>query len=146
MIIGFGIDLCDIRRIEDSLERFGERFTRRCFTDIEREKSDRRAARAASYAKRFAAKEACAKALGTGLTKGVFWRDMGVVNLPSGKPTLHLTGGAAAQLARLTPQGCRAVVHLTLTDEFPLAQAQVLIEAVEIAEITTETPILGARK
>jgi holo-[acyl-carrier protein] synthase len=146
MIIGFGIDLCDIRRIEDSLERFGDRFTRRCFTDIEREKSDRRAARAASYAKRFAAKEACAKALGTGLTRGVFWRDMGVVNLPSGKPTLHLTGGAAAQLARLTPQGCRAIVHLTLTDEFPLAQAQVIIEAIENAELTTETPILSASK
>jgi holo-[acyl-carrier protein] synthase len=146
MIIGFGIDLCDIRRIEESLERFGDRFTRRCFTDIEREKSDRRAARAASYAKRFAAKEACAKALGTGLTRGVFWRDMGVVNLPSGKPTLHLSGGAAAQLARLTPQGCRAIVHLTLTDEFPLAQAQVIIEAIENAALTTETPILGASK
>jgi holo-[acyl-carrier protein] synthase len=146
MIIGFGIDLCDIRRIEDSLERFGDRFARRCFTDIEREKSDRRAARAASYAKRFAAKEACAKALGTGLTRGVFWRDMGVVNLPSGKPTLHLTGGAAAQLARLTPPGCRAIVHLTLTDEFPLAQAQVIIEAIENAELTTETPILSASK
>ena len=146
MIIGFGIDLCDIRRIEESLQRFGERFIRRCFTEIEREKSERRAARAASYAKRFAAKEACAKALGTGMTHGVFWRDMGVVNLPSGKPTLHLTGGAAAQLARLTPQGCRAIIHVTLTDEFPLAQAQVIIEAVELPQFTTETPILEVKE
>jgi holo-[acyl-carrier protein] synthase len=142
MIIGFGIDLCDIRRIEKSLARFGERFINRCFTEIERERSDRRAARAASYAKRFAAKEACAKALGTGMTKGVFWRDMGVVNLPSGKPTLYLAGGAAARLARLTPQGYRPIIHLTLTDEFPLAQAQVIIEAVEIARLTLETPSL----
>jgi holo-[acyl-carrier protein] synthase len=146
MIIGFGIDLCDIRRVEDSLARFGERFIKRCFTDIEREKSERRAARAASYAKRFAAKEACAKALGTGMAKGVFWRDMGVVNLASGKPTLHLSGGAAAQLARLTPPGHKAVIHLTLTDEFPLAQAQVIIEAVEIPGFTTETPSLEAKQ
>lgn len=152
MIIGFGIDLCDIRRIEESLQKFGDRFVRRCFTEAEREKSDRRAARAASYAKRFAAKEACAKALGTGMAQGVFWRDMGVVNLPSGKPTLHLTGGAATRLADLTPPGCRAVVHVTLTDEFPLAQAQVIIEAVEMTAPTIETPGLqtkeaaGARK
>ena len=144
MIIGFGIDLCDIRRIEESLGRFGERFVRRCFTEVERAKSDRRAARAASYAKRFAAKEACAKALGTGMARGVFWRDMGVVNLPSGKPTMHLTGGAAARLAHLTPPGCRAVIHVTLTDEFPLAQAQVLIEAVEIADSSTERPSFAA--
>ena len=145
MIIGFGVDICDIRRVEDSLARFGQRFVNRCFTEIEREKSDRRAARAASYAKRFAAKEACAKALGTGIARGVFWRDIGVVNLPSGKPTLHLAGGAAAQLLRLTPQGYRAIIHLTLTDEFPLAQAQVIIEPVEISSLTMETPSLEAQ-
>jgi holo-[acyl-carrier protein] synthase len=132
MIIGYGIDLCDIRRVEDSLARFGERFIRRCFTDVERERSERRAARAASYAKRFAAKEACAKALGTGLSQGVYWRDMGVVNLPSGKPTMLLTGGAAARLVDLTPAGHRAILHVTLTDEYPLAQAHVLIEAIAL--------------
>lgn len=130
MIIGFGSDLCDIRRIEEALERYGERFTRRCFTETERAKSDGRAARAASYAKRFAAKEACAKALGTGIRDGVTWRTMGVVNLPSGKPTVELTGGAAERLAEIAPSGARIVIHLTLTDEYPLAQAQVLIEAV----------------
>jgi holo-[acyl-carrier protein] synthase len=131
MILGFGNDLCDIRRIEKSLEKFGDRFVNRCFTEIEREKSDRRAARAASYAKRFAAKEACAKALGTGLTRGVFWRDMGVVNLSSGKPSFHLTGGALARLEALTPPRHKAFIHLTLTDEYPMAQAVVLIEAIE---------------
>jgi holo-[acyl-carrier protein] synthase len=129
MIIGMGNDLCDIRRVEKALEKFGDRFIERCFTVVERAKSERRASRAASYAKRFAAKEACAKALGTGLSQGVFWRDMGVVNLASGKPTLQLTGGAAERLAQLTPPGHEAVIHLTLTDEYPLAQAQVLIEA-----------------
>jgi holo-[acyl-carrier protein] synthase len=129
MIIGLGNDLCDIRRIEDALARYGERFTHRCFTETERRKSDGRAARAASYAKRFAAKEACAKALGTGIRGKVFWKEMGVVNLPSGRPTMELSGGAAARLAELTPPGMRVVVHLTLTDEYPLAQAQVLIEA-----------------
>jgi len=128
LIIGIGSDLIDIRRIEKSLERFGDRFTHRCFTDIERAKSDRRHARAASYAKRFAAKEACSKALGTGLAKGVFWRDMGVVNLPGGKPTLQLTGGAADRLASMMPKNCRAAIHLTITDDFPLAQAFVIIE------------------
>ena len=103
MIIGIGADLCDIRRVEETLAKYGERFTHRCFTEIERQKSDRRAARAASYAKRFAAKEACAKALGTGLNRGVYWCDMGVVNLPTGKPTMALTGGAAARLAAITP-------------------------------------------
>jgi holo-[acyl-carrier protein] synthase len=137
MILGFGIDLCDIRRIEDSLKRFGERFTNRCFTEVERMKSDARAARAASYAKRFAAKEACAKALGTGMSAGVSWRDMGVVNLASGKPTLCLTGGAAARLSEMTPQGHIAVIHLTLTDEYPLAQAQVIIEAVSEAFVVS---------
>jgi holo-[acyl-carrier protein] synthase len=130
VIIGTGNDLCDIRRIEKTLETFGERFIARCFTDIERRKSERRANRAASYAKRFAAKEACAKALGTGLRHGVFWRDMGVVNLPSGQPTMKLTGGAMRRLQSLVPPGCVAVVHLTMTDEYPLASANVLIEAV----------------
>lgn len=129
MIIGFGSDLCDVRRIEQALERYGERFTRRCFTETERKKSDGRAARAASYAKRFAAKEACAKALGTGIRDGITWKTMGVVNLPSGKPTVELTGGAAARLAEISPEGAKVVIHLTLTDEYPLAQAQVLIEA-----------------
>ena len=130
MIVGMGSDLCDIRRVEETLDKFGERFIARCFTEIERRKSEKRAQRAASYAKRFAAKEACAKALGTGLRAGVFWRDMGVVNLPSGAPTLRLTGGAAERLARLLPPDHEAVIHLTLTDEYPLAQAHVLIEAV----------------
>ena len=129
MIVGIGADLCDINRIEETLERFGERFVGRCFTDIERRRSDAKAGRAASYAKRFAAKEACAKALGTGLRRGVFWRDMGVVNLPSGQPTMRLTGGAAARLAAITPEGCEPFIHLTITDEHPLAQAFVVIEA-----------------
>jgi holo-[acyl-carrier protein] synthase len=129
VIIGIGSDLCDVRRIEQTLERFGDKFVARCFTAIERAKSDRRAERAASYAKRFAAKEACAKALGTGLRHGVFWRDMGVVNLPSGQPTMLLTGGAAARLAAITPAGKEAFIHLTITDEHPLAQALVVIEA-----------------
>jgi len=129
MIIGIGSDLIDIRRIEKSLERFGERFTHRCFTEIERQKSDRRKLRAASYAKRFAAKEACSKALGTGLAKGVFWRDMGVVNLPGGKPTMHLTGGAKQRLESMVPAGHDPAIHLTITDDFPLAQAFVIIEA-----------------
>ena len=130
MIIGLGSDLIDIRRIEKTLERHGARFLDRVFTDIERRKSDRRAARAASYAKRFAAKEACAKALGTGLRKGVFWRDMGVVNLPTGQPTMALTNGALARLVAITPEGRTARIHLTITDDFPLAQAFVVIEAV----------------
>lgn len=129
MIIGIGNDLCDIRRIEQVLDKFGTRFVERCFTETERRRSDRRAGRAASYAKRFAAKEACAKALGTGLNRGVFWRDMGVVNRPGGQPTMHLTGGAARRLAELMPAGLQPVIHVTLTDEFPLAQAFVLIEA-----------------
>mgnify|MGYP001220202269 CR=1 FL=1 len=129
MIIGLGSDLIDIRRVEKSLARFGERFTQRIFTEIEQAKSDRRKERAASYAKRFAAKEACAKALGTGLARGVFWRDMGVVNLPGGKPTMNLTNGAAKRLEAITPPGCRAGIHLTITDDFPLAQACVIGEA-----------------
>ena len=129
MILGIGSDLCDIRRIESTLERFGDRFTHRVFTAGERARSDRRAARAPSYARRFAAKEACAKALGTGLRAGVFWRDMEVVNLPSGRPTLRLTGGALERLRAMTPDGHDAVVHVTLTDDLPLAQAFVVIEA-----------------
>lgn len=130
MIIGLGNDLIDIRRIEQTIERYGERFLTRIFTDIERERSERRSQRAASYAKRFAAKEACSKALGTGIRKGVFWRDMGVVNLPSGRPTLSLTGGAAVQLQNITPDGFSARIDLTITDDFPLAQAIVIISAV----------------
>ena len=129
MILGIGNDIIDIRRIEESIERWGDRFLLRVFTDIERAKSDRRANRAASYAKRFAAKEACAKALGTGFRQGVFFRDIGVVNLPSGKPTLALTGGAAARLAALTPPDCAPRIELALTDEWPLAQAFVIIWA-----------------
>jgi holo-[acyl-carrier protein] synthase len=127
MILGLGNDIIDIRRIQRTIDRYGERFLGRVFTDTERRKSDARANRAASYAKRFAAKEACAKALGTGLRSGVFWRDMGVVNLRSGRPTMRLTGGAAAQLKRLTPPGFAARIDVTLTDDFPQAQAVVLI-------------------
>ncbi|MDB5512525.1 MAG: holo-ACP synthase [Enterovirga sp.] len=130
MIIGIGSDLCDIRRIERSIARFGERFTTRIFTPGEQAKSESRATRAASYARRFAAKEACAKALGTGMRAGVFWRDMEVVNLPGGKPTMRLSGGALARLGRMTPEGHEAVVHVSLTDDPPLAQAFVIIEAV----------------
>ena len=130
MIIGIGNDTIDIRRVEKVIERHGDRFTARIFTEVEQRKSDRRRLRAASYAKRFAAKEACAKALGTGMSAGVFWRDMGVVNLPSGKPTMMLTGGAATRLAALIPAGHRPVIHVTITDDFPLAQALVIIEAV----------------
>ena len=129
MILGVGSDLCDIRRIERSLARFGERFTHRLFTDGERARSDRRAARAPSYARRFAAKEACAKALGTGMRAGVFWRDLEVVNLPGGRPTMRLAGGAADRLRAMTPPGHEAVVHVSLTDDPPLAQAFVVIEA-----------------
>jgi holo-[acyl-carrier protein] synthase len=132
MIIGLGNDIIDIRRMERTIERFGDRFLSRVFTDTERRKSEGRAARAASYAKRFAAKEACAKALGTGFRHGVFWRDMGVVNLPSGRPTLELTGGALGVLASLTPEGYEARIDLTITDDFPTAQAIVIISAVRL--------------
>jgi holo-[acyl-carrier protein] synthase len=130
VIIGIGSDMVDIRRVEATLARFGSRFTERIFTDIERAKSDRRAQRAASYAKRFAAKEACSKALGTGFHRGVFWKDMGVVNLPSGKPTMVLTGGALGQLQRIMPAGLQPVIHLTITDDMPYAQAFVIIEGI----------------
>ena len=136
MIIGLGSDLIDIRRIEKSLAKYGERFTSRIFTEIERKKSDARHERAASYAKRFAAKEACAKALGTGISHGVFWRDMGVVNLPGGKPTMNLTGKAGERLKSMMPAGHTPVVHLTITDDFPLAQAFVIIEAVPVTQST----------
>ena len=130
MILGIGNDIIDIRRVEKVIERHGERFINRIFTDIEIRKSEGRHLRAASYAKRVAATEACAKALGTGMAAGVFWHDMGVVNLPGGKPTMALTGGAARRLAALLPAGHRASIHLTITDDFPLAQAFVIIEAV----------------
>ena len=130
MILGIGNDMIDIRRVERTLERFGDRFIQRVFTETEQRKSERRAARAASYAKRFVAKEACSKALGTGFRQGVYWRDMGVVNEPSGRPTMVLTGHAGRHLAQLTPHGHRAVIHITLTDDFPYAQAVVIISAV----------------
>ena len=133
MIIGLGSDLIDIRRIEKTLERHGARFTNRIFTPIEQAKSDKRAARAASYAKRFAAKEACSKALGTGLSHGVFWRDMGVVNDKSGKPTMMLTNGAALRLQSMMPEGFAPHIHVTITDDYPLAQAFVIIEAVALS-------------
>lgn len=129
MIIGLGSDIAEISRIADTLDRYGDRFVQRCFTPLEREKSEGRANRAASYAKRFAAKEACAKALGTGLSHGVYWRDMGVVNLPSGKPTLELKGGAGKILHHIVPQGYVPHIHLTITDDAGLAQAFVIIEA-----------------
>ena len=133
MILGLGNDLCDIRRIEKSLERFGDRFIRRIFTEVEQKRSEGRATRAASYSKRFAAKEACAKALGTGLRRGVFWRDMGVINMRGGKPTMALIGGALARLREITPQSMTVQIDLTLTDEYPLAQAIVIISAVPSA-------------
>ncbi|WP_439272520.1 holo-ACP synthase [Pseudochrobactrum sp. HB0163] len=130
MIIGIGSDLIDIRRIEKTLARHGSRFTERVFTEKERAKAESRKLKAATYAKRFAAKEACSKALGTGLSQGVFWRDMEVVNLPSGKPAMQLTNGAAARVQSMLPAGMQAVIHLSITDDYPLAQAFVIIEAV----------------
>ena len=133
MIVGVGADLCDIRRIQTSLDRFGDRFRNRCFTPLEIARSERKPDAAWSYAKRFAAKEACAKALGTGMRRDVYWRDIGVVNRPSGQPTLALTGHAAEHLARLTPEGHRAEIHLTLSDEHPYALAFVVIEALPVS-------------
>jgi holo-[acyl-carrier protein] synthase len=129
MILGLGLDIIDIRRIERTLERFGDRFTHRIFTATERDKADRRLQRAATYAKRFAAKEACSKALGTGFRRGVFWRDLQVANLPSGKPTVTLTGGAALRLQEMVPEGMAVSIDLTMTDDHPLAQAMVIISA-----------------
>lgn len=130
MIIGLGSDLADVRRIARSIERYGERFLTRIFTPAERAKADRRVNKAETYAKRFAAKEACSKALGTGMRAGVFWRDMGVINLPSGRPTMRLTGGALKRLEAITPAGCEAHIDVSLTDEGPTAQAIVIITAV----------------
>jgi holo-[acyl-carrier protein] synthase len=129
MILGIGSDICDIRRIAQSLERFGERFTSRVFTENERMKAEGRLTRAETYARRFAAKEACAKALGTGIARGVFWKEMEVVNLPGGQPSMRLTGGAAERLRKLTPEGHEAVIHVSMTDDPPIAQAFVVIEA-----------------
>jgi len=144
MIVGIGSDLIDIRRIERTLERFGTRFTNRVFTEIERTKSEKRANRASSYAKRFAAKEACSKALGSGIRMGVAWREMGVVNLPSGQPTLHLTGGARARLDALCPAESVGVIHLTMTDDYPHAQAFVVIEAIAAqAQPTAAAPFVA---
>jgi holo-[acyl-carrier protein] synthase len=134
VILGIGADLTDIRRIEETLSRFGDRFTNRCFTEIERTRSERKPDRASSYAKRFSAKEACAKALGTGMRSYVHWRDMGVVNLPTGQPTLALTGGAAERLKALTPPGMAPFIHLSLTDDHPYAQAFVVIEALPASQ------------
>ena len=135
MILGIGNDMIDIRRVEKTLARHGSRFTERIFTSVERIKSEGRKNRVASYAKRFAAKEACAKALGTGISRGVWWKDMGVVNLPSGKPTMELTNNAKRFLEKMTPKGHKAIIHLTITDDFPWAQAFVIIEAVSFQEI-----------
>jgi holo-[acyl-carrier protein] synthase len=133
MIIGMGSDITDIRRIEKVVGRHGDRFLERIFTDAERARAERRAHPMATYAKRFAAKEACAKALGTGIRRGVWWRDMGVINLPSGRPTMQLTGGALKRLEAITPEGCEARIDLTISDEWPLAQAIVVITAVQNA-------------
>jgi holo-[acyl-carrier protein] synthase len=133
MIIGLGSDIVDVRRIESVLKRHGDRFLNRIFTAAERAKAERRANRVETYAKRFAAKEACSKALGTGFRRGVFWRDMGVINLPSGRPTMQLTGGALKRLQAITPQGCQAQIDVTLTDEGPTAQAVVIISALPAA-------------
>ena len=133
MIIGIGTDICDIRRIETILHRYGHRFTRRFFNETERRRAEQRVTSAATYAKRFAAKEACAKALGTGVRGGVFWRDMGVVNRASGKPSMQLRGGALVRLGAVTPVGFSALIHLSISDEYPYAQAFVVIEAVRDA-------------
>lgn len=137
MIIGIGSDIVDIRRIEEAISRFGDRFIQRIFTEAEQARAERKLGRIETYAKRFAAKEACSKALGTGMNRGVNWRGMGVVNLPGGKPTMALTGGALARLEALTPPGHKAVIHLSITDEAPYAQAFVIIEAVPIASATS---------
>ena len=134
MILGVGSDLIDVRRIARTMERHGERFLARIFTSAERATADARVKRCETYAKRFAAKEACAKALGTGLRAGVFWRDMGVVNLPSGRPTMKLTGGALMRLLSITPAGCEARIDVTITDEGPMAQAVVIISAVRASD------------
>lgn len=146
MILGTGVDTIDIRRIERSLARFGDRFTHRIYTELERKRAERRPAqRAATYAKRFAAKEATAKALGTGLKRGVFWRDMGVANLASGQPTMKLTGGAARRLAEITPPGHTPHIHVSLTDDYPLAVSFVIISA-ELAPTSATDQTAGAEQ
>lgn len=142
MILGLGSDICDIRRIEKSLERFGDRFLERVFTPLERSRAERRSGkmRAGTYAKRFAAKEACAKALGTGFRRGVYLQDLGVVNMPGGQPTLRLAGGAALRLAQLTPAGMQARIDLTMTDEYPYAYAQVILSAVPLIIASPAAP------
>jgi holo-[acyl-carrier protein] synthase len=146
MIIGLGSDIMDIRRIEKTIARYGDRFLNRIFTPAERAKAERRTEkiRAATYAKRYAAKEAASKALGTGFRQGVFWRDLGVVNLSSGQPTLRMTGGAAARLAQITPQGLVSHVALTMTDEYPYAQAMVIISALPLPRMAMPAPQGGA--
>jgi holo-[acyl-carrier protein] synthase len=144
VIIGIGSDLSDIRRIQAAIDRFGERFTQRVFTDVERARSEAKPDAAASYAKRFAAKEACAKALGTGFKRGVYMADMGVVNQRSGKPTMALTGGAAKRLAALVPPGMEGFVHVSLTDDHPYAQAFVIIEALPLQTPAASAPLAGA--
>ena len=134
MIIGIGTDLIDVRRIEKSLERHGERFVQRIFTEAEQARAEGRAGRACTYAKRFAAKEACAKALGCGIADGVFWRDMSVVNDEAGRPRMELSGGALTRLSRLMPPSHTAAIHLTMTDDYPYAQAFVIIEALPVAQ------------
>lgn len=146
MILGIGSDMVDIRRVEKTLSRFPGRFEERCFTEIEQRKSDRRVNRSASYAKRFAAKEACSKALGTGFRDGVFWRDLGVVNLSSGKPTMTLTGGALQRLREITPDGMQAQIDLSITDDFPMAQAIVIISAVPAAPASLRTSPSGKER
>ena len=140
MILGLGNDLVDIRRVEKIIDKYGERFLQRIFTDVEREKSERRAGRIASYAKRFAAKEACSKALGTGLAQGVTWRDMGVVNLPSGQPTMRLSGRAKEHMLAMVPRGFEPRIDLTISDDYPLAQAIVIISAVPQMKRSKESP------
>ncbi|MFT5539763.1 MAG: holo-[acyl-carrier protein] synthase [Alphaproteobacteria bacterium] len=145
MIIGLGSDLIDIRRVDRVIKRFGDKFLARVFTQAEREKSDKRHNRIESYAKRYAAKEACSKALGTGFRKGVFWRDMGVINLPGGRPTIALTGGAAQRLAEITPAGCEAQISVSLTDEPPMAQAIVVITAIPLGTASGSGEAGGGR-
>ncbi|MXY34566.1 MAG: holo-ACP synthase [Boseongicola sp. SB0676_bin_33] len=134
MIIGIGTDICNIERIERTLERFGDRFRNRVFTEVEQAKAERRRDTAGTYAKRWAAKEACSKALGTGLRMGIAWKDMAVTNRRSGQPVMHVTGWAADRLAELTPEGHEAVIHVTLTDDHPWAQAVVVIEALPLSD------------
>jgi len=146
MILGVGTDLCNIERIERTLDRFGDRFRNRVFTPIEQKKAERRRDTAGTYAKRWAAKEACSKALGTGLRMGIAWKDMSVTNLRTGQPVMHVTGWAAERLAEMTPKGYEAIIHVTLTDDHPWAQAFVVIEARPIGQHTDITPPGSSRR